>query len=254
MNKMTDENSLAEQVKTLQRHMGLFGKAFKDLTERVKALEEKEKSDDNKEIREIIETQRVIDEIIVANTDTIKKLNSEMAELQNYQAIGNKEVVEMPAKQSVTNGKRKRCRYYNKGHCKYKEKCRFYHPKNVCKAYLDCGKCEQKDCSERHPKVCKFWSQNKNGCGRNLDCDFLHVTIVQNDQNVEVERKVKDTEYKCASCKDSWTSKNCVVEHNLNNHVLYFCLNCNDWVTDKSKVLDTNWTLLDERGYLRRNL
>ena len=87
-----------------------------------------------------------------------------------------------------------------------------------------------------------------------MDCDFLHVTIAQNDQNLEVERKVKNTEYKCASCKDSWTSKNCVVEHNLNNHVLYFCLNCNDWVTDKSKVLDTNWTLLDERGYLRRNL
>ena len=84
-------------------------------------------------------------------------------------------------------------------------------------------------------------------------CDFLHVTFAR-DQNVEGERKAKDAEYKCASCKDSWTSKNCVVEHSLNNHVLYFCLNCNDWVTDKSQVLDTNWTLLDERGYLRRNL
>jgi hypothetical protein len=32
---MTGEISLAEEVKTLQRHMGLFGKAFKDLSEKV---------------------------------------------------------------------------------------------------------------------------------------------------------------------------------------------------------------------------
>ena len=26
----------------------------------------------------------------------------------------------------------------------------------------------------------------------------------------------------------------------------YFCLNCDDWVKIKSKVLDENWTLFDK--------
>jgi hypothetical protein len=79
--------------------MRLFGKAFKDLTDKVKALEEKEKSDDNKEIREIIETKRIIDELILGNA------------YANYQASGNKNEVEMPAKKSSKHLKRKRCMY-----------------------------------------------------------------------------------------------------------------------------------------------
>ena len=71
---MAGENSLADQVKTLQRQMGLFGKAFKDLSEKVKRLEVKTINDDEKEIKEIIETQKVIDEIIVSNADAIQNL------------------------------------------------------------------------------------------------------------------------------------------------------------------------------------
>ena len=48
----------------------------------------KEKSDVNKEIREIIETQIVIDKIIVANA--FKKSNREMVELRHYQASSEK--------------------------------------------------------------------------------------------------------------------------------------------------------------------
>ena len=80
--KMTGEISLAEEVKTLQRHMGLFSKAFKDLSEKVKSLEERTKCDQEREIKEIIESQRAIDEIIVVNSDAIKKLNFEIAKVQ----------------------------------------------------------------------------------------------------------------------------------------------------------------------------
>ena len=51
-----------------------------------------------------------------------------------------------------------------------------------------------------------------------------------------------------------WKDKRCVEEHTLNNHRVYFCLNCNDWVKNKYAVLDPNWSLLDERGNLRSNL
>ena len=62
---MTSENSLADQVKTLQGYMGRFAKTMKDLTERVNNLENNKKSDDDeREIKEILESQRVIDEIL----------------------------------------------------------------------------------------------------------------------------------------------------------------------------------------------
>ena len=117
--------------------------------------------------------------------------------------------------------------------------------------YLENGKFESTDCSERHPKICRFWSKNKTGCRRESDCDFLHVTLAQHDGKASVESKVEDTEFKCVSCKDWWTNKNCVMEHNLNNHVVFLCDN---WIGDKRKVFDQNWTLLDERGNLKRDL
>ena len=38
---MTGETSLEDQVKTLQRQMGLMGRAFKDISDKVKHLEGK---------------------------------------------------------------------------------------------------------------------------------------------------------------------------------------------------------------------
>ena len=67
----------------------------------------------------------------------------------------------------------KKCRYFNLGFCKYSKKgCRFSHPKDICKEYLDTMKCETNGCGDRHPKMCK-WLKCKAGCKRGKDCDFL---------------------------------------------------------------------------------
>ena len=83
---MSGESSLADQVKTLQGYMGKFAKAIKDLTERVKVIEEKRTEDEDKDIKEIVETQRVIDEILVSNSDAIKRLNRELLKAQEANA------------------------------------------------------------------------------------------------------------------------------------------------------------------------
>ena len=83
---MAGESSLADQVKTLQGYMGKFAKAIKDLTERVKVIEEKRTEDEDKDIKEIVETQRVIDEILVSNSDAIKRLNRELLKAQEANA------------------------------------------------------------------------------------------------------------------------------------------------------------------------
>ena len=79
---MAGETSLVDQVKTMQGYMGKFAKAIRDLTERVKVVEEKQNDDKDKEIKEIVETQRIIDEILVSNSDAINILNKELVTVQ----------------------------------------------------------------------------------------------------------------------------------------------------------------------------
>jgi hypothetical protein len=40
-------------------------------------------------------------------------------------------------------------------------------------------------------------------------------------------------------------------KHVIRDHIVYFCLNCDNWVKDKTKVLDNNWTMFDGSGNLR---
>ena len=246
---MAGESSLADQVKTLQGYMGKFAKAIKDLTERVKVIEEKRTEDEDKDIKEIVETQRVIDEILVSNSDAIKRLNRELLKAQEANAKKSSETVNVDAAQHeiVRNHNKRKCRYYNRGHCKYRDRCKFNHSEHICQVYLDSGKCEVKNCVDRHPKVCKFWTKSKSGCIRKTSCDFLHVTLAKDDQR----EKEEPGYYNCVGCRCDWTDKSCVIEHVINDHRVYFCLNCEDWVKDKSKVLDKNWTMFDERGNLR---
>ena len=86
------------------------------------------------------------------------------------------------------------------------------------------NKCENNECSKRHPRKCK-WEVNKGGCRRNENCDYLHF----NNHNEEAS---KDTagicKYKCISCKSVWNDKIHLVEHTIKNMNLFFCLNCND--------------------------
>ena len=86
--------------------------------------------------------------------------------------------------------------------------------------------------------------ETSGGCRRNLECDYLHVS----NSNEELKN------FKCESCKNVWKDKNCVVEHVINGHTCYFCLNCDDWVKLKANVFNEGWTLLDTLGNLRRDI
>ena len=69
---MADKNSLEQQVKALQRQMGGIAKLVKELKTTVENMQKENKVSENDEIQEIIDTQKVIDEIIVANSDCIR--------------------------------------------------------------------------------------------------------------------------------------------------------------------------------------
>ena len=78
----------------------------------------------------------------------------------------------------------KKCRYYNRGYCKYKSKCRYTHPKHICKEYMASQKCEKVDCYDRHPKVCK-WADGKT-CQRHDKCKYMHVTVADKEKSLTI--------------------------------------------------------------------
>ena len=78
---------------------------------------------------------------------------------------------------SRTTTKQKRCRHNNQGFCKMGAGCAYYHADKVCDSFLMHGKCsEPKFCQNRHPKECKFWLGDIQGCLRGQVCKYVHKT------------------------------------------------------------------------------
>ena len=100
--------------------------------------------------------------------------------------------------------------------------------------------------------MCRYWKKINSGCKRKNDCDFLHDTLARDDGNSA--QQDQEQEYTCVGCKSCFADMRCIVQHVVSNQKVNFCLNCDDWVKDKTKVLDSNWTLLDSRGNLRRDV
>ena len=73
----------------------------------------------------------------------------------------------------ISKAKIKKCRYYNRGFCKFQDECNFDHPSTICHILLQNGKCYLRQCPDRHPKICRYW-QMEEGCRRSQYCTYLH--------------------------------------------------------------------------------
>ena len=86
---------------------------------------------------------------------------------------------------------KKKCRYDDKGYCKYQKKCKFQHSGKTCDQFLKDGKCDSgQSCQDRHPKDCKFWQRDTGGCKRDQLCKYLHKCFKSNgkaEENSEIE-------------------------------------------------------------------
>ena len=262
--------TLQEQVKLLQNYIGGFAKLLKDIQSRVKSLEEKQQDPKDDKLMEIMESKKEIDHTLLANSEAVKRIDKEIKgilrdrkkKVESKKEVDDEikrldsEIIKLktenkknkPREEVLKTGDEKKidkkCRYFNAGYCKYKEKCRFTHPKEVCPNHLS-GNCHEKDCKLRHPKPCK-WFNGGTGCRRNESCDFLHVTLVCGEEDNAAQEKVKEVDsFECAGCKYAWSDVTCVVKHSVQNMEIYFCLNCDDWIVDKSVVLQPGLSLFD---------
>jgi hypothetical protein len=206
------------------------------------------------------------DEIIVANSDAIRRIDKEIKELtekelatkgqsdednvvkEKTKHTANKidkesnDSMEKDCVDLVSKPKRKKCRYFDRGYCKFTSKCCYTHPENICNSYKSSKKCDQRDCPDRHPKSCK-WVKCRQGCTREK-CAYLHTE----------EKEDTPWEFKCVGCKSAWEDGKYVIEHVIDNMKTYFCLNCEDWIQLKEKVYEASWSLFDEDGYLKQNI
>ena len=83
---------------------------------------------------------------------------------------------------------------------------------------------------------------------------ILDVKDKKNDSTLEAmadknTQKGQDEE-KCVGCTNVWTDKDSLVAHWINKIKTSFCINCYEWVKDKTKVLEPDWSLFDKWGNL----
>ena len=240
---MASKILLEEEVKNMKKHFGGLISLVKDLKAKVEKMMEK---NEKQEIQDILEKQKVLEELLAANAKSIKQIEDEMREMRGK--LVEPQVSKETDKDTDKGVEIKKCRYFNRGHCKFKLECRFSHPKEICAKILEVRKCEQHLCKMRHPKPCK-WDQGRGGC-RRQDCDYLHVTLACDDDHQSRAHK----NYPCAGCKNCYDDITCVVEHTVKNTVFLLCLNCEDWIRRKDMVINPGWSLFDHNGDLRTDV
>ena len=81
------------------------------------------------------------------------------------------------------------CRYFKFGFCKFTDKCKFMHVKELCGN----SSCEISCCNLRHPKICKFF-RDYNRCKFGEWCSFKHVTENSITNATSTEEIKKDIE------------------------------------------------------------
>ena len=101
----------------------------------------------------------------------------------------------------------RKCRYYNRGHCKFKEKCNYFHSSSVCDTFLKDGICQEKGCNERHPKDCRYWTRNIEGCNRKENCDYLH------NNSKKLSDTLATSYYECNKCDYKTTDRDSFNQH-----------------------------------------
>eukprot|EP00091_Calanus_sinicus_P000545 TRINITY_DN10477_c0_g1_i1.p1 TRINITY_DN10477_c0_g1~~TRINITY_DN10477_c0_g1_i1.p1 ORF type:complete len:130 (+),score=38.96 TRINITY_DN10477_c0_g1_i1:110-499(+) len=74
--------ALELQVKALEKGMGAMVKAFKEIKASMNRLEEKVDKTKNAEIQEILKTQKNVEEMIAANANAIKCIDSEISKFE----------------------------------------------------------------------------------------------------------------------------------------------------------------------------
>ena len=84
---MANKSTLEEEVRTMKKHFGGLVALVKDLKTKVEKFVEKEQLIENTDLKEILEKQRLLAELIEANSDRIRCIESEIKDIKNRKNV-----------------------------------------------------------------------------------------------------------------------------------------------------------------------
>ena len=159
--------NMKSQVNEIFENQDHILKAIKMLNERLNDVETKTNAEEsNGDVRNILETQEMIDKIIVKNVDDIQLMKRNKDD--NHAAIKLieakmeyfdspiTEIVKKKEQIETDKGDKKVCRYYNRGFCRKLNNCEFSHPETVCEIFNENKTCRIQNCN---PKPCRYWGR-----------------------------------------------------------------------------------------------
>ena len=114
----------------------------------MRKVEEKVSDESLEEVEEIIKSQRLIDQLVVENSDKIRLIEKEIKSIESRKNILEDNTDKKDSE--INEGKRSICRHFNNGYCKYKDNCKFNHPCEKCDKYMRGEKCLRNKCFYRH--------------------------------------------------------------------------------------------------------
>ena len=149
-----------------------------------------------------------------------------------------------------------RCKWWNRGFCKEREKCSYDHPDDDCPDHLQDGGCSNKKCRLRHRKDCRYFGTSQ-GCHRGEQCQYFHKilsmdnsevkadsdkgNITESQNNLNSENKETEKKAETCLCKKSFDESQV---HVMENKIV--CLlkraNCTEeeWLNIEQVVKDQN--------------
>lgn len=121
------------------------------------------------------------------------------------------------------------CKHFQTGFCKFAERCKRRHVKEICQT----THCSSKTCRKRHPKLCKFFSLNHFCKFGDLCCYKHHIAESQNTPHLltVLQTKVDEMEHMIKSLQSE-----IVALKNINK-----CEVC-DYMATSSTTLKTHMT------------
>ena len=99
-----------------------------------------------------------------------------------------------------------------------KSTCPFYHPERNCDQNTRNKSCENTNCEDRHPRVCKNWMKNE--CKFGDSCKFKHdsnekvknetVNVIDNKKVIIDQDKENNS---CDNCQKTFRTNNELRQH-----------------------------------------
>ena len=179
--------------------------------------EESLQDDSNSEIDNIYQEIEMIKEEL--EDEKLKVVMLEEAIIKKNKLI---ETLESKIKKEETGTMQetKKCRYWNRGFCREGKSCKFSHPNEDCKNFLETGKCKERECRQRHRRKCRYYTTEE-GCFRKENCQYLHDIITEENNYNSKESNIaqeKVVDFKCDFCSFITTKKIIFNKHMNTKH------------------------------------